>query len=101
MHESLAGAISQIREEIGLDPFQVGEKVSCNLYNSNEIKFVSLIYSITTSLNHKLYLLSCPSSIGFTLKSLNIKVKNINDLDDGLYYRWVEEHTLELLISVG
>ena len=102
MYETLAQVISKMREETGLAPFRVGDKVSCNLYLSPDIEFVCFIYATLTQHGQKLYLVNCPISLGFryqTLATKATKVKNLKTLDESLYYRWVEENTLVLIVS--
>lgn len=92
--------IIQIRKEIGLPIFQLQDKVLCKLYNTNDITFIGTIYSITSAYNEKLYLVNCPYVVGFPPDTLNIKAKNLKDLDSNLFYRWVQENTLTLVGSL-
>jgi hypothetical protein len=98
MHDSLLEAIIQMRFEIGLEPFQIGDKVLCNLYLTDDLQFESTIHEISSLHKKKIYLIDCPISIGFSLQELNVKAKSIKALSNQLYYRWVEINTLKLLI---
>ncbi len=94
----LADIIIDIRTEIGLDPFQVGDKILCRLYYTDDLQFEGNIYSAIVSLRTKLYLVNCPVAFGYHAQDLEVKAKNLKDLNHNLYYRWVEGNTLKLLI---
>ena len=71
MHNSLAEAISYMRDEIGLERFHMGDKVICNLYLTEDIQFEATVCSIKASASRR-------------------KVYLVN-------YRWTEENTLKLV----
>jgi hypothetical protein len=99
MHNSLAEAISYMRDEIGLERFHMGDKVICNLYLTEDIQFEATVCSIKASASRrKVYLVNCPASYGYHHYALpDITPDNAKDLNDYLYYRWTEENTLKLV----
>lgn len=99
MDDELLDAIFEMRQEIGLPKFTVGDTCSCNLYNSSDIQFTCTIRSLSYTYNTQLYLVDCPPSIGYHILTLNIKLpeKELKALDHTLSYRWTEENTLKFI----
>lgn len=89
--------IIQIRLELGFEPFQVGDKVLCRPYYNDGILFEAKIHCVRSADYGPLYLLNCPIALGYYLSDLETKDVGFKGLDNTLYYRWVEEKTLELL----
>lgn len=93
----LSEIVSDLRTEIGLPAFKVTDKVLCFLYRTFDIQFQGTIHATTKSLNTTLYLIDCPLAYGFLYSDLAIKAKDVTNLDQSLYYRWVEGNTLILI----
>src|ERR1039458_268224 len=99
MDSELLECIIEIRDELNMTPFQIGDIVLCTVFAVTAADaFYSSIHSVTKQDTGLFYLILLPveQGQGYLLPDLNIIPSNIFDLDQDSYYIWVEKPLISL-----